>query len=116
MARRVVVDRRKQVTDALGRMLRDYLVSHVYKDLDAAGVAQRIGIGPSIFSLPWWQDIPSIVEAVGLDLGLALRDRKGNEVTFFPEENLGTPAREPKVAAKDYTVATESKVGFHSKR
>ncbi len=116
MARPATIDRRKQVTDALGLMIVDYLRSHVYKDLSVNDLAQRISIGPSVVGQPWWQDIPSIVESVGLDLGLALRDRRGNEVTFFPEENFATPTREPKVAAKDYAVAARSAAGFRSKK
>ncbi len=116
MARRAVADRRKQVTDALGRMMRDYLMVHVFKGMSEDDAAKRMGVGAHIFKVPWWQDVPQIAESAGLDLGIALRDRKGNEVTLFPEENLGTPVREPKVAAKDYAISAAA-IGFrHSKR
>jgi hypothetical protein len=63
-------------------------------------IAQRLGLATNILNCPWWQDIPEICEASELNLGITVRDRKGNEVTFWPEEDLGDDYELPRTAKK----------------
>jgi len=100
MARRAVSERRKRIVDHLARMLVQWLNIHAFKDLTVEEMSRRIGLTVSVANVPWWTDIPEICEAAGLDIGLTVRDAKGNEVTFWPSENFGDKPKVSKVAGK----------------
>jgi len=102
VARRAVTDRRKRIVDHLARMLIQYLHVHVFKDMTADEMARRAGINSSVVNVPWWQDVPEICEAASLDVGLVIRDRKGNEVTLWPAENFASGFQQRKAAAKEH--------------
>ena len=98
MALRTGITRRKAITDHLAAMLVHHLKTHVFKGPDDENMAQRTGISAYTLEKPWWTDIPEICEASSLDVGLVVRDQKGNEVTFWPSESLGSGWKPPKVA------------------
>ena len=112
MARRAVTDRRKRIVDHLARMLIQYLQTHVFKDMTDVEMSDRVGVSISVLTLPWWTDIPEICEAASLDIGLAIRDRKGNEVTLWPADNFASGYKPLKAAAKE----SPTQVGFRANK
>ncbi len=100
MARRAVVDRRKRIVDHIARMFVHYLETKVFPDLELDDVVSRLGVSKNVFTVPWWADIPEIAESASLDIGLIVRDQKGNEVTFWPSENLSDPFKPRRAAGK----------------
>ncbi len=91
-------NRVKTVTDHLARMLVYHLTTHVFKGVEETNMASRLGVSGHIIQAPWWGDIPAICAASSLDIGLAIRDQKGNEVTLWPSDNIGTAAAPRKFA------------------
>jgi hypothetical protein len=100
MARKAFNDRRKAIAESLARMLLHYLKTHIFPGLTDKELSERTGISSTAISVPWFQDIPEICEGAGLDIGLTVRDSKGNEVTFWPPENFSQGYKPPKVARK----------------
>ncbi len=101
MALRTGITRRKAITDHLAAMLVHHLKARVFKGPDGGDndyMAYRTGISSHILERPWWTDIPEICEAASLDVGLVIRDQRGNEVTFWPSEDLGSGWKAPKSA------------------
>lgn len=100
MARKAFNERRKAIAESLARMLLHYLKTRIFPDLTDKELSERTGIASTAISVPWFQDIPEICEGAGLDIGLTVRDAKGNEVTFWPPENFSQGYKPPKVARK----------------
>lgn len=100
MSRKAVADRKKRIIDHIAKMLVQHLQQHVFRGAKAEDMARRMGVGSSILSVPWWQDVPDICEAASLDIGLTIRDQKGNEVTLWPAENFSTGFKPRKPAGK----------------
>ena len=105
--------RRKLVTEQLANMLVRHLSVHAFENLTSEEMADRLGVALNIFSMPWWQDVPIICEAASLDLGLVIRDSKGNEVVFWPADNFIPGTKSRGVAAKGTPPIPKSRVvGF----
>lgn len=98
---------RKRVVNQLAKMLVTYLLEVTYKGCTPEEVAQRTGVSASIIGVPWYTDVPEICERANLDIGLAIRDSKGHEVTFWPLENLSQRPQLKKGAEKRRTPAGE---------
>ena len=126
MARRAVTDRKKRIMDHLAKMLVQHLSQHVFPGKTLDEIARRLSLSTSIFTATWWQDVPDICEGAGLDIGLIIRDQKGNEVTLWPAENFATGVKPRLIAGKKHVVEPSHRtraVGFaaggtqhHSKR
>lgn len=104
MSKRVIVDLRKKVSNMLAQMLCDYLLTTLFPDMSITEMSKRLNLSETIVNTPWWGDIPELAERSGLNLGLVLRDAKGNEVTLFPADNFSQLQREPKIAQKNYGI------------
>jgi hypothetical protein len=100
MARKAFNERRKAIAESLARMLLHYVRSHFFQDLTDKEFSDRTGITGTSVTAPWFTDIPEICEGVGLDLGIAVRDSKGNELIFWPTESLAAGYKPPKIARK----------------
>ena len=100
MARKAVGERRSRILNHLARMLVRHLTDHAYKDKSADEIVKRLGIGKSVLNCPWWTDVPEICDAASLDIGLAIRDSKGHEVTLWPAENFSEAFKPSKPARK----------------
>jgi len=104
MARKAVVDRRKRIVDHIARMLVHYLETKVFKVEHQDDLVGRLQVSKSVLGVPWWSDIPEIAESASLDIGLVVRDQKGNEVTFWPSENLSDRFKPRRAAGKKVVV------------
>jgi hypothetical protein len=100
MARKAVGERRTRILNHLARMLVRHLMDHAYKDKSVDEVIKRLGLGKSVLNCPWWTDVPEICDAASLDIGLAIRDSKGHEVTLWPAENFSEAFKPSKPARK----------------
>ena len=100
MARRAVSERRKRIVDQLAKMLVNYLQEVVFKGRPTEEIIKRTGLSSSVLSVPWFTDVPEICEGAGVDIGLTIRDSKGNEVTLWPLENFSEGFKPRKAAGK----------------
>ena len=106
MARKAAGERRTRILNHLARMLVRHLVDHAYKDKSVDEIIKRLGIGKSVLHCPWWTDVPEICDAASLDIGLAIRDSKGHEVTLWPAENFSEGFKPSKPARKKLPPST----------
>jgi hypothetical protein len=98
MARKAVGERRKRILDHLARMLVRYLQEHAFKNKSVEEIVKRLDVSTSVLTCPWWTDVPEICDSDSLDIGLAIRDSKGNEVTLWPAENFSEGFKPRKAA------------------
>lgn len=81
-------------------------------------LGERTGFAPRVarqrvVGCPWWDDVPSMVQAAKLELGISLRGANGREVTFYPESNFHQKAPES-LEAKAKPPETKLKIGSRS--
>lgn len=114
----------KEFRSRVVRQLADMVALHLFGDGGPiAGIlleelAERTGyrenlVQNSLIDIPWWEDIPAMAQAAGLQLGVSLRSPNGKEVTFYPEYNFDKRDEAPLEA--NAVVRTQNQKG-HSKR
>jgi hypothetical protein len=114
----------KEFRGRVVRQLADMVALHLFGDGGPiAGIllqelAERTGYREAIvqnrlIDVPWWEDVPAMVQAAGLQLGVSLRSPNGKEVTFYPEYNFDKRDEAPLEASA--LVRTHNQKG-HSQR
>ena len=85
----------RKVGADLARMVGEYLFAPggPLHDMPDREVQERTGAFRAstrnqLTDNPWWIDIPNLVQASSLELGITLRGSDGSEVTFYPAQNF----------------------------
>ena len=102
-----------RIEDLFAETFVAWLIEKYFPGISGQEVAKRLDLVPAAtITCPWWQDIPAICKALGVDIGLTIRDSKGNEMVIWPsEENFSqahqarpSQARRKKVQLAQQTV------------
>ena len=92
---------RNRVMDSMLRLLCKWINVELFKDKSEQEVqaimTDRIGRAWPMTSMLMSSDLPIICHAAGLDLGLSVRSPSGDVITFWPQENFGSPQDKGKV-------------------
>lgn len=83
-------------------MIRDWFFKTVLKGVSDYTLQSLFGGSPhALYQIrdakAYWHDVMRLCQATGTDMGIALRLRNGQEITFFPSVNFGSGLPEDRI-------------------